>query len=406
MTRKRRTIRAIRGKEATLALIGLLLLVRAPRLLAAGANNLAVRTLAREWPPIRPEAGPPRCERRLDVSAAAPTLALARRLDRNQQRVLLNRGRAAWLQGDCSGAREAWARAMAAAPGDRIAAFWLSLATFSKTGSSPPDLSADQEMAQYADTLGQQAGALDREAALSWYRFSLALSPGRQAAERLAARYRAMGKAQEALDVWRWLAAVRPPEDADHWWALGQAAELERDWRQAAQVYGQGGKTAAEPYGLWIRQAAMFVRLGQVHEQEQAYHHAIEACPDCVAPYLSLGHLWRDQGQLQGALDWYREAARVAPGDPNPPYYQAQTLYERGEQAPATAALAQAVDLHRGKPWQWAAQLGDWRQEQGDRQGALAAYHQALEWKPGDEAMEERISELQALPSRGPTDGQ
>ena len=32
-------------------------------------------------------------------------------------------------------------------------------------------------------------------------------------------------------------------------------------------------------------------------------------------------------------------------------------------------------------------QLGNWLAEAGDKEGALAAYHQALEWKPGDEGI-------------------
>jgi predicted negative regulator of RcsB-dependent stress response len=35
--------------------------------------------------------------------------------------------------------------------------------------------------------------------------------------------------------------------------------------------------------------------------------------------------------------------------------------------------------------------LGDWLAESGDREGALAAYRQALEWKPGDEGIEAKI---------------
>ena len=40
-------------------------------------------------------------------------------------------------------------------------------------------------------------------------------------------------------------------------------------------------------------------------------------------------------------------------------------------------------------------QLGNWLAEAGDKEGALAAYRQALEWKPGDEGITAKIKELE-----------
>jgi hypothetical protein len=39
--------------------------------------------------------------------------------------------------------------------------------------------------------------------------------------------------------------------------------------------------------------------------------------------------------------------------------------------------------------------LRDWLAESGDREGALAAYRQGLEWKPGDEGMAAKIRALE-----------
>ena len=49
------------------------------------------------------------------------------------------------------------------------------------------------------------------------------------------------------------------------------------------------------------------------------------------------------------------------------------------------------IAQHRGQPWRWAMQLGDWRLALGDRTAALAAYRQALEWSPGEAAVRERV---------------
>jgi hypothetical protein len=45
----------------------------------------------------------------------------------------------------------------------------------------------------------------------------------------------------------------------------------------------------------------------------------------------------------------------------------------------AVEHLAIAVEVSDTRPWQWAEQLGDWRLEIGDLQGALSAYRKALD---------------------------
>jgi hypothetical protein len=60
--------------------------------------------------------------------------------------------------------------------------------------------------------------------------------------------------------------------------------------------------------------------------------------------------------------------------------------------------------LYPGQPWDWAVQLGDWLAESGDREGALAAYRQALEWKPGDEGIAAKIWALGGISLEGSND--
>jgi len=40
-------------------------------------------------------------------------------------------------------------------------------------------------------------------------------------------------------------------------------------------------------------------------------------------------------------------------------------------------------------------QLGDWLAEPGDKEGALAASRQALEWKPGDAGIAAKVKVLE-----------
>jgi tetratricopeptide (TPR) repeat protein len=262
----------------------------------------------------------------------------------------------------------------------------------------------------------------------AWYRLSLDLSPDRTAAERLAWLYRRQGRDNEAAAMWRRLAQRFAANSADYWWAVGSAAEFSRDWEQAAWAYGKGSGLAEHPYIFWIRQGAAYERLQGWSEAEAAYDRALAARSDLALPYLSLGHLQRNQENYQQALEWYRQAGSVAVGEGEPLYYQglvhflleedleardlleralavnpgdvmatyylAQTLYRLGDFSGAMALLAQAIDLHLGEPWQWARQLGDWYLVVGERDEALAAYSRALEWNAGDADLEERIAAL------------
>jgi tetratricopeptide (TPR) repeat protein len=71
------------------------------------------------------------------------------------------------------------------------------------------------------------------------------------------------------------------------------------------------------------------------------------------------------------------------------------SLYKQGRREEAVLWLRTAIGLYRGQPWDWVVQLEDWLAEAGDREGALAAYRQALEWKPGDEGIEAKIRALE-----------
>jgi Flp pilus assembly protein TadD len=69
-------------------------------------------------------------------------------------------------------------------------------------------------------------------------------------------------------------------------------------------------------------------------------------------------------------------------------------LFHWEKREEAVSWLRTAIGLYPGQPWDWAVQLGDWLAESGDREGALAAYRQALEWKPGDEGIAAKVRAL------------
>ncbi len=112
-------------------------------------------------------------------------------------------------------------------------------------------------------------------------------------------------------------------------------------------------------------------------------------------PFYLLGNRYWQQGQPAEARSWLEKALQLDPGHLQANYLMAQALDRLGEKAQAVSFLERAVSLPPGQPdWQWVVQLGDWRLELGDRQGALAAYRRALELHPGETTIEERIGKL------------
>lgn len=406
-----------------------LLAVRAPRLLAAGANNLAARSLLAEWDLAREPVELPQCERRLETSSSASLLARALAWDPANARALLNRGRAAWLAGDCDAARASWQQALQAAPGDRMATLWLFWASGADANSLPGGL-ARRDLARYAYHAGRQAlSAESDEAGLAWLQLSMALAPERDAAGSLADYYRRAGQPEQSAGAWHSLAAALPEDQPDHWWALGQAAEIASDWGQAAWAYRQGVDTAGDPFVFWMAYAAALRRLERRAEAEAGYRQAIVVRPRNTLPYLCLGELRSAQDDPQGAVSWYQqaraldpavnpfylvgshyarqdrpeqarpwleEAVQLEPHNPDANHLLAQTLYKLGDTAGAAAALEQAVAGRPGEQsWQWLVQLGDWRLELGDRPGALAAYRQALDLRPAEGGILRRIEQAE-----------
>jgi tetratricopeptide (TPR) repeat protein len=411
------------------ALVAMVLLLLNGREIAGAAlqNAAALRLLA-PWQEVTadpssllacPPGGP--------GPAADALIEAALRLRPETGSAWLLQGRSAWLAGRCSEAREAWRRAVALAPQNRAA--WLLYLL-----SGPPDLLPEPTVAEgvanYLAFLGDRARSAERwEEALRWYERSFSLAPDVPTASRLEAVYLKLERKEEAVARWEELAAHLLPSDPGHWWALGRAAELSQDWERAALFYGEGARRSDAPYDYRMRQGAALERLKDWAGAEAAYRRAVEARPDLFWPYLSVGHMRRAQEDYDGALAWYRKAESLAPNRYEPKYwvglaqylrgddqaaeeafraalemnpqhawsayYLAQSLYRQDRREEAVSWLRTAIGLYKGQPWNWAVQLGDWLAESGDKEGALAAYRQALEWKPGDEGIAAKIRALE-----------
>lgn len=367
------------------------------------------------------------CPERSDPSLAVQWLEAALALAPRHEQAWLQKGRALWLEGRCAETVDAWRKAVALNARNPVA--WLLLIEADPTTDVRPDPAIAERVTRYLLLQGGQAyAAQEWEQALKWYGRALSLTPNRLAVAGMEVVYLQLGRKEDGIARWRELAVLLPDSNADHWWALGRAAELVEEWEEAAGAYGQGAERAQEPYYFRMRQAYAYGRLQDWGRAERAYRQAVEARPNLFSTYLSVGDTLRARQDYEGALAWYRQAEDLAPGRPDPKYYIGYTcyllqdyptaeayahealainpqhawsayllancLYQRGEQERAIAWLRSAIEWHVQQPWNWAMQLGNWLVAAGDRTGALAAYRRALEWKPGDEYIQKKIQEM------------
>lgn len=333
------------------------------------------------------------------MDVARGYLSLELRLDPTRRpRALMERGWAAWLEGDCEGAQRAWEQACAEGPPDRVAVSCLQLYLRSEgeLGRVPRAGLGAEWMAGYAHDFGRRAERAEAEAQTEFcYALSLELAPSREAATRLTRLLRRAERGEEAVAVWDGLAAALPPEDPDRWWALGEAAGLRRDWELSAWAYGQGGERAEEPYRFWRARGRALQRLQDWEGAQRAYQRALWARPGYYLPYLYLGQVHLRQERDLRAWRWFGAALAMRSDHASSNYHMAQVLHKTGAEHVAVSFLARAVELHPREPWRWAVRLGDWRLALGDREGALAAYRRALEWRPAEDSIEERIEQVE-----------
>jgi tetratricopeptide (TPR) repeat protein len=238
----------------------------------------------------------------------------------------------------------------------------LFLSTDGEHGHVPQDKLDSNLIARYAYDLAslEEDQAVDHAEFL--YRLSLDLAPSLETAGGLARLLRQQERIGEAITVWESVAARFPGDDPDHWWAVAEAAELQRDWERAADAFGSGAQLAEEPYNFWLRQGRVFQWLHCWERAKEAYWRVFWLDPIRTSPHKYLLDIYLQQEQHTQVGRWIWMALQSKPNDVS-----------------------------------WVVRLGDWRLTSGDRDGALEAYCQALIWQPGEDSIEERIEQATAV---------
>jgi tetratricopeptide (TPR) repeat protein len=394
-----------------------LLIANIPTLSQAMADNRTAAALLRDWRRESKDISRILCDQGVEPAVA---------VTENDQKMLINAARRAYFSGDCETALTYWTLASENDPQSETAAIMRFLSAGSNMDMLPEGIGA-AETAEFLEALGTWSEQNQRvDDAVYWFANAFEIWPSRSVADSLT-------RLQQDDDLertsWQKLAGALPQDDPDHWWALGQQAELAQQFEEAVGYYGTGAQIAPDPFEFLMAQGLLLLSLDKMDEAEGLLRHALSLRPKNSQPYLQLGNIYRMRKDHIAAIDWYEKAVQIAPdkftqnyrlgreyfvldefesaekylaravevnpGSSSALYFLAQSVYHNGRQSEAQAFLEEAVRRDNESQWNWLVELGDWRVAAGDSEGALKAYYQALRLQPDHPKITAKIEEIE-----------
>ena len=386
---------------------------------SAWLNNRGSLYLLREWKAYDDLSSLPRCMVWLKQTGARLWFEQALKPNSLNERAQLGLGRAAWLEGKCDEAVAHWNQALAIDSQDIFVDWEIANALYADGHTLQAVNSYRKVQAgPYFFLKGLRAASKgDHVEAVRSYELSVALQATRDSVQTLAAEYLDVKhQPAEAKKLWLAFASTTQPDDPDHWWALGQAAEIDQQWAEALANYDKSIALQTHPYLLHIAylQAGMVsMRIPNYTFSERYLRSALALQPQNLLDHLRLGELATKQGHYDSAHDWYQEAARIAPTSELPAYYQGVMLWETGDKenawqafleadkknphnpsvkfylglanydagkvGEAIAFLEEAIKLYSGVPVGWMSILGDWYAQAGRCQDGRDILQRILE---------------------------
>jgi tetratricopeptide (TPR) repeat protein len=134
-----------------------------------------------------------------------------------------------------------------------------------------------------------------------------------------------------------------------------------------------------------LREASRLRTLGPVEEAIAAYERLLAARPDLADSWYNLGWLQRKARRFEAALDSYARALDLGIRDPEEVRLNRAVILSDYLHRPADAARELDAALATNPAYVPALlNLGNLREDLGDRPGARAAYERALAVEPGD----------------------
>jgi len=151
-------------------------------------------------------------------------------------------------------------------------------------------------------------------------------------------------KYREARAAWRHAWELDPQEIAPML-ALARLEQAQHGPAQAQLVLAEALQTQPQAARLHLEQGLLFYQLGQLEQAVQAYRQALEQDPELVTAWQNLGLLLQDLGRYEAAQSAYQEALKYDPEHASTHNSLGLLHYQAGEAAPARQHLQRAVQL-------------------------------------------------------------
>jgi Flp pilus assembly protein TadD len=171
--------------------------------------------------------------------------------------------------------------------------------------------------------------------------------PGASELRTVASDYVLLGDFADA-DKWFSEVTVESPNDAEAWYLLGRTKYNENRFAEAIAIFEHvlalRPKDVQAEDNLGLSQQG----LGHTEQAKAAFQTAIDWQSEKAAdpqPYLNLGILLTDQGDLPGAIQQLSKAAALAPGNPKVHEELGRALQAKGDMEGAQSQLETAVKL-------------------------------------------------------------
>jgi Tfp pilus assembly protein PilF len=165
------------------------------------------------------------------------------------------------------------------------------------------------------------------------------------------------------------------PGDVPRWTHYGVGLALQGDLRGAAEAFRTVVALTPEDPEAWANLGRLLVVGGSFEEGREALRRALELEPGLARAHHFLGLAARNEADLDGALEHFRAAYARYPRDPLVLRQLATTHLQRGELAPAAAALEELLAVD---PQDAFAHFNLARAARGLGEADRAARHQAL----------------------------
>lgn len=338
------------------------LILVGPTILGKVELNLFNRDLIRLWglEPRPLSAG--FCVESVDQHALPKLNAMAKDMAAHDDLSSLNRGMLACLKGDSHAAEEIWMNGSNNNDATSLIDTYLaSLIAFTENRIIETPHTTD--LGTYAQGVAHKlAGHGKEKEAILWYQYAFTYSPNATIAEKLTDLYKKNGKKAQIKKVWQQLADKTDKQTPDHWWALGQLAELNNNLEKASSYYQRGAVMPdADAFRFYMHLGQLYFRQKEYAQASRWFSQASQKKPQSSQPYYFLGLAARGQKQYTKALSYFDQALRRKPDDANSSYYKAVTLDDLGRRAEAIDLLTLTINSRSAPPESWQKQLSEWQ---------------------------------------------